>query len=92
MSKKLPDEPGLIAHVRGIVSMARTDEANSATTHFFILVGDGRHLDSKFAAFGRVRKGIEVADAINQAPAEMEKPEKPVRINRAGVSPCVKVG
>jgi cyclophilin family peptidyl-prolyl cis-trans isomerase len=92
MSKKLPDERGLIAHVRGIVSMARTDEANSATTHFFILVGDGRHLDSKFAAFGRVRKGIEVADAINQAPAEMEKPEKPVRINRAGVSPCVKVG
>lgn len=90
MSRKLPDEPGLIAHVRGIVSMARTDEPNSATTHFFILVGEGRHLDSKFAAFGRVKKGIEVAEAINQAPAEGEKPEKPVRINRAVVSPCVK--
>lgn len=90
MSRKLPDEPGLIAHVRGIVSMARGDEPNSATTHFFILVGEGRHLDSKFAAFGRVRKGIEVADAINQAPAEGEKPQSPVRIERAVVSQCVK--
>ena len=90
MSRKLPDEPGLIKHVRGIVSMARPAEANSATTHFFILVGDGHHLDGKFSAFGRVTKGIEVADAINQAPADGEKPVKPVRINRALVSPCKK--
>ena len=39
MTQKIPDEPGIIKHVRGIVSMARTDEPNSATTHFFILVG-----------------------------------------------------
>ena len=88
MSRKLPDEPGLVKHVRGIVSMARTDEANSATTHFFILVGDGHHLDGKFSAFGRVTKGIEVADEINKAPAEGEKPNKPVRINRAIATPC----
>jgi len=90
MSHRLPDEPGLIGHVRGIVSMARTDEPNSATTHFFILVGEGRHLDSKFAAFGRVKKGIEVADAINQAPADGEKPIKAIRINHASVSTCNK--
>ena len=90
MTRKVPDEPGLIKHVRGIVSMARTEEANSATTHFFILVGDGHHLDGKFAAFGRVSKGIEVADEINKAPAEGEKPNKPVRINRAIVAPCKK--
>ena len=90
MSHKLPDEPGLVKHVRGIVSMARTDEPNSATTHFFILVGTGQHLDSKFAAFGTVTKGMEVVDAINQAPAENEKPEKPVKINRAIVAPCKK--
>ena len=89
-TRKLPDEPGLIKHVRGIVSMARTDEPNSASTHFFILVGNGSHLDAKFAAFGKVTKGIEVADAINQAPVEGEKPVKPVRINRAIVSPCPK--
>ena len=90
MSRKLPDEPGLIKHVRGIVSMARPAEDNSATTHFFILVGDGHHLDGKFSAFGRVMKGIEVADEINKAPTEGEKPNKPVRINRAVVTPCKK--
>lgn len=90
MARKIPDEPGLVKHVRGIVSMARTDEPNSATTHFFILVGTGQHLDSKFSAFGTVTKGLEVADAINQAPSENEKPEKPVKINRAVVSPCKK--
>jgi peptidyl-prolyl cis-trans isomerase B (cyclophilin B) len=90
MSRRLPDEPGLVKHVRGIVSMARTDEPNSATTHFFILVGPGSHLDSKFSAFGTVTKGMEVADAINQAPVEGDKPEKPVKINRAVVVPCKK--
>ena len=90
MSRHLPDEPGLVKHVRGIVSMARTDEPNSATTHFFILVGPGQHLDSKFSAFGTVTKGMEVVDAINHAPADGEKPEKPVKINRAIVMPCKK--
>jgi len=90
MSRRLPDEPGIVKHVRGIVSMARTDEPNSATTHFFILVGPGQHLDSKFAAFGTVTNGMEVVDAINQAAAENEKPEKPVKIKRAIVVPCKK--
>jgi|SRR6185369_2782415 len=90
MARKIPDEPGIVKHVRGIVSMARTDEANSATTHFFILVGNGSHLDGKFAAFGTVTKGIEIADQINQAPADGEKPNKPVRINRALVAACKK--
>lgn len=90
MSRKLPDEPGLVKHERGIVSMARPEEANSATTHFFILVNTAQHLDSKFSAFGTVTKGMEVVDAINQAPAENEKPEKPVKINRAIVASCKK--
>jgi peptidyl-prolyl cis-trans isomerase B (cyclophilin B) len=88
--RKLPDEPGLVKHVRGIVSMARTEEPNSATTHFFILVNAAPHLDSKFAAFGAVTKGMEVVDAINQAPVEGDKPEKPVKINRTIVAPCKK--
>ena len=89
MSRRLPDEPSDLKHVRGIVSMARSDEPNSATTHFFILVGDGPHLDGKFAAFGRVLRGMEVADAINRA-AENEKPEVPVRIKSATVAACAK--
>ena len=90
MSRKLPDEPSGIKHVRGIVSMARPDEPNSATTHFFILVGDGPHLDGKFTAFGRVVSGLEVADAINRAPVENEKPVSPVRIKHATVAQCQK--
>ena len=88
--RHLPDEPGLVKHVRGIVSMARTDEPNSATTHFFILLAPGPHLDSKFSAFGTVTKEMEVVDAINHAPADGEKPEKPVTIKRAIVVPCKK--
>jgi peptidyl-prolyl cis-trans isomerase B (cyclophilin B) len=90
MQRSLPDEPNDVKHVRGVVSMARGDEPNSATTHFFILVGDGPHLDGKFAAFGRVLRGIEVADSINRAPAEEEKPVSPVRITHATVSRCEK--
>ncbi len=92
MARKLPDEPGIVKHVRGIVSMARTDEPNSATTHFFILVGDGPHLDAKFSAFGTVIRGLEVADAINHAPSSREKPDKPIRINHAVVLACKKAG
>jgi len=88
MARKLPDEPGLIKHERGIVSMARPEEPNSASTHFFILVGDGHHLDGKFSAFGRVIKGIEVADTINHGDLDGDKPSKPVRIKRAVVAPC----
>ena len=90
MQRALPDEPNDVRHVRGIVSMARGDEPNSATTHFFILVGDGPHLDGKFAAFGRVLRGMEVADAINRAESADEKPVVPVRIKHASVSPCEK--
>ncbi|HSK74192.1 MAG TPA: peptidylprolyl isomerase, partial [Pyrinomonadaceae bacterium] len=59
-SKKLPDEPSQIKHERGILSMARGDEPNSATTHFFILLRSASTLDGKFAAFGQVTKGMEV--------------------------------
>ena len=88
MAHKLPDEPSLIKHVRGIVSMARPNEPNSATTSFFILVGNGSNLDGKFSAFGTVTSGMEVVDAINHAPTEGEKPSKPVHITRAIVAAC----
>ncbi|HUQ33052.1 MAG TPA: peptidylprolyl isomerase [Pyrinomonadaceae bacterium] len=89
-ARKIPDEPGYVKHVRGIVSMARPDEPNSATTHFFILVGDAAQLDGKFSAFGRVTRGMEVVDAMNKAEADGEKPVKPVRLTHASVVQCVK--
>ncbi len=87
--KLLPDEPSQIKHERGIVSMARADEPNTASTHFFILLSEARMLDGKFAAFGRVTKGMETVEAINKMPVEGEKPTKPVKINRAVAAPCV---
>ena len=87
--RTLPDEPSKILHERGIVSMARPDEPNKATTDFFILVKEAPFLDGKFAAFGRVTKGREVVDAINKMPVTDEKPEKPVRLRKATVAPCV---
>jgi len=87
-ARRLPDEPNGIRHERGIVSMARGDEPNTATTHFFILLGDAGHLDRKFAAFGRVTRGIEVVGAINHAPVEGETPVVPVRLKHATVAPC----
>jgi peptidyl-prolyl cis-trans isomerase B (cyclophilin B) len=86
--RTIPDEPNKILHERGVVSMARGEEANTASTHFFILVAPSPPLDGKFAAFGRVTKGMEVVDAINKAPVVDEKPEKPVRIKKATVAPC----
>ena len=86
--RTLPDEPSQIKHERGILSMARADTPNSATTNFFILVGEAHHLDGTFAAFGRVTRGMETVDAINKMPVENEKPNKPIRIKRATVALC----
>lgn len=86
--RTVPDEPNRILHQRGIVSMARSDEPNTATTNFFILVSDASYLDGKFAAFGRVTRGMDVVDTINKAAVTDEKPERPVRIRRAIVAAC----
>ena len=86
--RTIPDEPSKILHERGIVSMARSDEPNAASTHFFILVDSAPTLDGKFAAFGKVTRGMDVVDAINKALVEGDKPVKPVRIRRAIVASC----
>ena len=53
-----------LKHVRGVLSMARTSDPNSASSQFFIMHKDCPQLDGKYAAFGTVTKGIEVVDAI----------------------------
>jgi peptidyl-prolyl cis-trans isomerase B (cyclophilin B) len=53
-----------LAHDRGVLSMARTSDPDSASSQFFIMVAKSPHLDGKYAAFGRVVEGIEAADAI----------------------------
>jgi peptidyl-prolyl cis-trans isomerase B (cyclophilin B) len=58
------------AHVRGVVSMARSSDPNSAGSQFFVCVADARFLDRQYSAFGRVLRGIEVADKIVNAPRD----------------------
>jgi peptidyl-prolyl cis-trans isomerase B (cyclophilin B) len=86
--RTIPDEPNLIRHERGILSMARSDQPNSASSHFFILVSEAPTLDGKFAAFGRVTRGMEVVDAINKMEVEGDKPVKPVRLKRVTTISC----
>ena len=88
--RTIMDEPNLVLHRRGVVSMARPDTPNGATTNFFILVGDASHLNGTFTAFARVLKGMDVVDTINHAEVEDEKPKKPIRLTRATLITCTK--
>src|SRR5690348_8577140 len=65
---KLKAEFNDTPHRRGIVSMARTNDPNSAGSQFFIVVKDSNFLDGQYTAFGEVVKGMEVADKIVSLP------------------------
>jgi peptidyl-prolyl cis-trans isomerase B (cyclophilin B) len=58
------------SHKRGIVSMARAQDPNSAGSQFFIVVKDSTFLDHNYTAFGQVVRGIEVADKIVNSPRD----------------------
>ena len=53
-----------LIHDRGVLSMARANNPNSAGSQFFIMVDKAPHLDGSYAAFGKVIEGMEIADAI----------------------------
>ena len=53
-----------ISHVRGVISMARSQNPNSASSQFFIMHADGKFLDGQYAAFGKVVSGMETVDEI----------------------------
>jgi peptidyl-prolyl cis-trans isomerase B (cyclophilin B) len=66
-------------HDRGVLSMARSQNPNSAGSQFFICVKDAHFLDRKYTAFGRVIKGMEVADKIVSAPRDgNDNPLEPI--------------
>ncbi len=73
--------PNRIKHVRGVISMARTMDPNSASSQFFIMHKDAPHLDGQYAAFGKVVEGIEVVDEIAAVKTSIhDKPITPQRI------------
>lgn len=67
-------------HERGVISMARTMDPNSAGSQFFIMVEDSPHLDGEYAAFGKVIEGMEVVDEI--VSVDTDASDKPVEDQR----------
>jgi peptidyl-prolyl cis-trans isomerase B (cyclophilin B) len=78
LSPEFSDTP----HVRGIVSMARGDDPASATTSFFIVVGNASSLDGKYTVFGRVVDGMPAVEAIEKTPVNGETPVNRIDITR----------
>ena len=81
---KLPDVPAEfndLPHVRGVASMARAEDLNSANSQFFIMLAPRFVLDHKYSAFGRVIEGMAAVDGI----AVGEPPAQPTKIVRATI-------
>ncbi len=76
-----------VKHVRGIVSMARGDDPDSATTSFFLVLDDAPHLDGKYSAFGKVIEGLDVLDAFAKEEVDGETPKRRIEIIEATVDP-----
>jgi peptidyl-prolyl cis-trans isomerase B (cyclophilin B) len=72
-----------ISHKRGILSMARSPDPNSASSQFFVVVKDSTFLDNQYSAFGEVVSGMDVADKIATAPrGANDRPNQPIRIKK----------
>ena len=72
-----------VSHKRGIVSMARSSDPNSASSQFFIVVKDSPFLDNQYSAFGEVVSGMTVADQIANVPRDSkDRPNTPIRIKK----------
>jgi cyclophilin family peptidyl-prolyl cis-trans isomerase len=69
-----------VKHQRGIVSMARDDDPDSATTSFFLMLGDATYLDGKYSAFARIIEGLEVLEAFEQEEVDGEEPKRRLEI------------
>jgi len=59
-----------LTHVRGVISMARTSDPDSASSQFFLMHKTSPHLDGQYAAFGRMLSGFETLDAIATVPRD----------------------
>ena len=86
--KNVKAEFNTVSHKRGIVSMARSQHPDSASSQFFVVTSDSPFLDNQYTVFGQVTKGMEVADAIVNAPkaaGSRERPAEAVAITKAVV-------
>lgn len=81
--KNVGAEFNTVSHKRGIVSMARSSDPNSASSQFFIVVKDSTFLDRQYTVFGQVTKGMDVADKIVGAARDAnDRPNSPTTITK----------
>ena len=75
-----------IKHTRGVISMARAMDPNSAGSQFFIMHQDAPHLDGEYAAFGKVVSGMDVVDEIAGVATDWnDKPLTPVVMEKVEI-------
>lgn len=74
-----------VTHERGVISMARAQDPNSAGSQFFIMTENSPHLDGEYAAFGKVIEGIETVDNIVNVETAAEKPLKDQQMKKVEV-------
>ena len=89
----IDDETSDLRHLKGTLSMARTDQPNSAGSGFFIVHRDSPHLDTKHSAFGNLLSGVDTLDAIANVPVggpSRSLPLDPVILHAAIVLPVKK--
>ena len=71
-----------LKHKRGVLSMARSAQFDSAGSQFFIMHADAPYLDGQYAAFGRVTEGMDVVDAIASQPTDAADRPKEPQVNK----------
>lgn len=71
--------PNHLRHERGVISMARSGNPNSAGSQFFLMHADSPHLDGQYAAFGRIVEGVEVVDEIASVETDFSDAPKVVQ-------------
>lgn len=75
-----------IKHTRGVISMARAMNPNSASSQFFIMHEDAPHLDGQYAAFGKVVEGMDIVDRIANVRTDMsDKPFEDVVMEKVWI-------
>jgi peptidyl-prolyl cis-trans isomerase B (cyclophilin B) len=84
-------------HVRGVISMARSSDPDSAGSQFFLMLGDAPFLDNKYTGFGQIIKGDDVLAKISKTPivdggrGEVSKPTKRVEIESIKIVPASEI-
>ena len=79
----LNGHPNPISHKRGVISMARAQDFNSASSQFFIVHEDAPYLDEQYAAFGHVVDGMDIVDEIANVPTGyMDRPRTDMRMKK----------